>query len=339
MTDERLIYERVHNWEQPPPGWTHRNVGDVAVGADDRVYLLSRTPDTAVLIYESDGTFVDKWGEDVVHEYSHGIGVAPDGSVYIADRGDHAVRQFTPEGELIAVLGTPGSPSDTGIDRRLSYPYGQWTSIKRSAGPFNSPTKVSFGGNGDVYVSDGYGNARIHRFSAQHDLIHSWGEPGGGPGEFRNPHHVHVARDGRVLVADRENERIQVFSSDGDHLAIWEDVQRPAAVGTTHDGVVVVAELDWKQGQHSFTRGVLTEYVPARISLLDGDSGTCLVRFTSIVGGMSPGRFGVTSADGLAVDSKGDFYVSAVPVTFWEGWQDIPTDCPSIHKFRRVQLP
>jgi hypothetical protein len=148
---------------------------------------------------------------------------------------------------------------------------------------------------------------------------------------------VHVAPDGRVLVADRDNERVQVFSGDGEFIAIWDDVQRPAATGVTSDGIVIVAELDWRPGQHTYTRGVVTEYVPAGLSFLDADTGASLTRFTSIVPNMSPGRFGVTAADGVAVDSKGDFYVSAVPLAFFSATQDVPLDCPSFHKFRRVR--
>src|SRR5438477_273239 len=79
---------------------------------------------------------------------------------------------------------------------------------------------------GDLYVTDGYGNARVHRFSAEGRLLQSWGEPGAGPGQFNLPHGIAVLADGRVLVADRENDRIQLFDPEGKYLDQWTQVQR-----------------------------------------------------------------------------------------------------------------
>ena len=85
----------------------------------------------------------------------------------------------------------------------------------RASGPFNYPTEMVLGPSGDIYVSDGYRNSRVHRFSADGRLIDSWGEPGTGSGEFNLSHAVAVSPDGRVYVCDRENSRLQVFTQDG----------------------------------------------------------------------------------------------------------------------------
>ena len=110
-------------------------------------------------------------------------------------------------------LGDTENPADTGFKVDHS-------PVCRAAGPFNMVTNAAVGPNGDLFVSDGYGNARVHRFSAEGELKASWGEPGSGPGQFNLPHGIVVDRSGRVFVADRENSRIQIFSSEGELLTI-----------------------------------------------------------------------------------------------------------------------
>jgi hypothetical protein len=177
MSDE-LRYEVIEGWEQLPAGYVHQDVDGVSV--------------------ERDGTFVTSWGEDIFTPRTHGIAVGPDDSVYTVDDGDHTVRKFTPEGRQLMVIGTPGVPSDTGYDTEKGL-----TSFTRGGPPFNRPTNAAIASNGELYVCDGYGNARVHRFTADGELIQSWGEPGTAPGHFNLPHGIAIAADGRVLVADR----------------------------------------------------------------------------------------------------------------------------------------
>src|SRR5207245_8273125 len=118
-------------------------------------------------------------------------------------------RAFSAEGKPLLTLGTSGRPSDTGatsIDYRT---------VKRSGPPFHYPTNLAVGPSGDLYVADGYGNARVHRFAPDGRLLHSWGEPGSGPGQFHVPHGLAVDEDGTVYVADRETSRVQHFPADG----------------------------------------------------------------------------------------------------------------------------
>ena len=116
--------------------------------------------------------------------------------------------------------------------------------MQRAGRPFNRPTKAAFAPDGSMYVSDGYGNARIHHFDPDGKLIRSWGEPGVGPEEFKLPHYVIVRRDGRVLVADREADRLQLFEPDGTWLASFEDVRRPTAMVELADGRLT-SDLRW----------------------------------------------------------------------------------------------
>jgi streptogramin lyase len=213
-------------WEQMPHNARHLDVANVAIGPDDRVYLLTRH-DTGVWIYERDGTFVRKWTSDLIRNSCHGIGLAPNGDIYVVDWLEHFVARHDQDGAVIEIIGTPNEGSNSGVDRNLPYPDWLW-SIQRPAGPFNGPTNLAFGADGSFFVSDGYFNASIHRFAPDGTLLKTWGGAGSAPGQFLNPHGISVTLDGRVVVADRENHRVQIFNFDGEVLSIV-PTQRPAA--------------------------------------------------------------------------------------------------------------
>ena len=132
----------------------------------------------------------------------------------------------SPEGRLLLTLGVSGRPSDTGATSP------DYRTVQRGGPPFNYPTNVALSPEGDIYVSDGYGNARIHRFSPDGRLLHSWGQPGAGPGQFNVPHGIAIDRQGIVLVADRENSRIQRFTPDGEFIDEW--TRRGSALRHVH---------------------------------------------------------------------------------------------------------
>ncbi len=216
----KIEYSVVEGWEQLPKSYVHRDVAGVAVDGEDRVYLICRG-DHPLIVYDQKGNFLRSWGEGDFTYRTHGISVGPNGTIFCTDDGNHTVRQFTPEGRLLMTLGTMNTPSDTGYDGK------DIMSITRGAGPFNRPTNIAVGPKGDLYVSDGYGNCRVHQFSPTGQLKRSWGAPGRGPGQFYLPHGIAVASDGRVFVCDRESDRIQIFSPDGEYLSEWTDTQRP----------------------------------------------------------------------------------------------------------------
>ena len=319
-----LRYQVAEGWEQLPPGWSHRDVAAVAVDSRDRVYVFTRS-EHPVIVYERDGTFVRSWGEGLFTDRTHGITIAPDDSVYCVDDADHTVRRMTTEGEVLMTLGTSGQPSDTGYS-------GSLPTITHGGPPFNRPTNLAMAPNGDLYVSDGYGNARVHHFSPDGQLLRSWGEPGTGPGEFNLPHGIAVLGDGRVLVADRENDRIQIFSPTGEYVSEWTDTQRPSAIFPTADGLIYVSEMWWRPGDHSYRHGPIERDLPARISILDAD-GRVLARW----GGSDPCAPGSLCAPhGLCVDSHGDLYVAEVTYTFAGKDGLVPPDCHTFQKFVRV---
>lgn len=317
-----LAYGVIEGWEQLPSDYRHRDVVGVAVDARDRVFILTRD-EPRVIVYGPDGTFLASWGEGFFTERTHGLTIGPDDAVYCVDEGKHVVYQFTPDGELRMTLGTVGQASDTGYDGR------SLDSIARGGPPFNKPTNLAVAPGGDLYVSDGYGNARVHRFAADGRLIGSWGEPGTGPGQFNLPHGIATTADGRVLVADRENDRIQVFSPDGEYLDGWTDVQRPTNIAIDREGRIYVSELWWRAGQRSLVHGVVGDDRPGRVSVLDAQ-GTVLARW----GGpdpCAPGNF--CAPHDICVDSRGDLYVAEVTWTFAGRAGLVPPDCHTLQKF------
>jgi DNA-binding beta-propeller fold protein YncE len=317
--------EPVGSWEQLPAGFSHRDVAGVAVDAKDRVYLATRVR-SCIFVYERDGTFVRTWGEGMFSDRLHGITVHPDGTLFVVDDAGHSVRHFTADGKELAPIGPVGKPSDTGYDGT------NLATVTRSAGPYNRPTNIAVAPNGDLYVSDGYGNARVHHFSPDGKLIRSWGEPGTGPGQFKISHGIAVLPDGRVLVADRENDRIQVFDSKGAFLAEWTDVQRPTQLVLGPDGLLYVAELWWIKGLRTPKGEEIADHRYGRLSVLDTNG-----RVVARSGGgpaNTPGSF--TAPHGVAVDSRGDVYVAEVAYTLAVSAGLVPPSAPTLQKLRRA---
>lgn len=336
MTTNAPSVELVPDWEQRPARHHHRDVTGVAVDSQDRVYLLTRF-DSQVLVYDADGRFLHAWGHDIFHT-AHGLTIGPDDRVYCVDAGDHSVRVFTLEGAPLLTIGVPGVASDTGYDwmpgRAVDvHPV---ECVCHGAGPFNRCTNLAVAPGGDLFVADGYGNCRVHRFSPDGRLLHSWGEVGTGPGQFHLPHGILVDRAGRVLVADRENDRIQLFDQDGTYLDQWTDVRRPCDMAIDAEGRVYVAELWRPAGKRSFVHGTAAVDQPGRVSVLAAD-GTPIARWTGDPQHRAaPGSFVAPHA--IAIDSRGSVYVAEVTFSFAikPGWLPPKAGDHQIQKFRRI---
>jgi len=273
-------YEVREDWATLPAGITML-AASVTVDGKDRVYCFNRSKEHPVLIFDRTGNFQKSWGAGLF-VFPHVIRAARDGNLWLVDRDHGQMMLFTPEGELLRTIGTRGARSDTGIapdDFRSD----AWRDVKRGAGPFNMPTDIDVAPNGDMFVTDGYGNARVHKFSPNGSLLHSWGEPGKAPGEFNLPHGVWIDRRGRVLIADRENDRVQVFDQQGALLGVWPtELIGPAIIYVDDEDIVYIVE------HNSGMVSVLT---------LDGER---LARW---------GDPSFKSCHGIWGDSHGDIYV------------------------------
>jgi len=322
--ERHLTFELVPDWEQLPEGWSHGDVAGVACDSQDRVYVFNRS-EHPVIVYDRDGRFLSSWGEGVFPR-PHGITIRDD-IAYCADDTDHTVRALTLDGTLLWTLGTLNQPSDTGYS-----PEGRANlrSIRRGAGPFNRPTRLAVAPDGTFYVSDGYGNARIHHFSASGELLQSWGEPGTEPGQFNLPHSVWVHTDSRVFVCDRENDRVQIFSPDGELLEIWTGLARPGDLLIDGADNVFVGEMAWNLAETHMDGRPYTE--PARHMSVRDLSGRLITRW----GGddpCAPGSF--ASPHGIGLDSQGNLYVGEVTHTALSRHNQWTPACHSIQKFAR----
>ena len=247
-----LPYSAVEVWPLPatsavgaPAPWNFGQVSGVAINSNGNVLVLHRGAHP-ILEFESSGKLVRSWGDELVSDGkvftvapefqvegrtihsavygpagciacgAHAIRVDREGSIWLVNASGHVVYKMNQQGEVIMQLGTKGV-SGTGHDT------------------FNLPTDVAFAPSGDIYVSDGYANERVVRFSPDGKYLMEWGKRGTGPGEFTLPHNLAIDAQGRVYVTDRENQRIQVFDSNGKFLKEWAGVGGISALFMTKD--------------------------------------------------------------------------------------------------------
>jgi DNA-binding beta-propeller fold protein YncE len=321
---KQLTYKPVPGWGRLPDGWSFVEAVGVATDSQDRVYVFNRG-EHPIIVFDQDGNFLNAWGEGQFVR-PHGIWIGSDDTIYLTDDLDHTVRRYSAEGRLLMLLGTSGRGSETGVHDS------DYRSIRRGGPPFNQPTNLAQAADGSLYISDGYGNARVHHCSSDGKLLHSWGEPGTGPGQFNLPHGIGIDRSGRVLVADRENSRLQRFSPEGQFLDEWSDVVRPCEVFVDAEDRVFVAELGCRAGLFPWMQPDLT-VTGGRISVFDRD-GNLLSRFGGGERPCSPGDF--YAPHDLWADSRGSLYVGEVNWSAGGKKGLVPADCKSLQKFERT---
>jgi DNA-binding beta-propeller fold protein YncE len=258
-----FLYDVVRPWGVLPAGWSLGLVSHVAVDSKDRVYFYQRK-DPPILVFDRDGNFLTGWGDGRLRD-AHGIYAGADDHLYVCNRDEHEVLKVTPEGKIVLTLGHRGRPA--------------------LQAPFNHPADVAVAPNGEIYIADGYGNSAIHRFSAEGKHLESWGAPGAGRGQFTTPHGIWVDSRERVLVADRENNRVQLFSPEGDFYGEWTDLYHPMDIYVDGTGTVYV-----------------TDQIP-RITMYSPDGRM-----------LSRGRPVTMGAHGVWGDSHGNLYLAEVAV-------------------------
>jgi DNA-binding beta-propeller fold protein YncE len=187
-------YRLAREFPQLPPGMRLAGVSGVATDSKGLVFVLHRGADPA-LVFEPSGRFVRTFGKGLFKS-AHGLRIDRDDNIWATDNADHLVFKFDHAGKVLMTLGERGV---AGEDERH----------------FNKPADVAFGDNGTFFVADGYGNSRVVKFDKDGRFLLAWGKKGKGEGEFVIPHNVRLDSKGQVYVADRENDRVQVFDQNG----------------------------------------------------------------------------------------------------------------------------
>ena len=194
-------------WPQRPPDIFWGQVPGIGIDQSDNVWIYTRTNPT-VQVYAPDGRYLFGWRTERTNASAHSIRFDGQGNVWLVDAGLHTVCQRTPQGQVLLTLGVAGVPGE-------------------DATHFNKPTDVTFAPNGDLFVSDGYGNNRVVHLDRKGRFIKAWGSLGTKPGQFSLPHAITCDSKGRIYVADRNNVRVQVFNTRGKLLDVWQNILVP----------------------------------------------------------------------------------------------------------------
>ncbi len=305
-------YEVAEGWGTLPYGWSFKECAAVGCDSSDNVYVFNRG-EHPVIVFDGEGNFLRSWGEGL-YPRAHGVTMSPDDSIFLSDDGDHTVRKCRLDGTVLFTLGIPGTPA----------PF-------MSGDPFNRCTHVAIDPQtAEFYVSDGYGNARVHKYSPDGKLLFSWGESGTGEGQFNIAHNVCTDKDGWVYVADRENQRIQVFDKNGKFETQWKNMARPCGLYIDQNGdqKVYVGELGVAIGPNSQAYGL-----GPRVAIHDV-KGNVLARLGDAPESEEPGHF--IAPHGVCINSKGDIFVGEVSWTHTGSNLNPPREIRSLQKLTKL---
>jgi len=289
------------------------DVAGIAVDRNDNIYLFNRS-NSPVVVLDANGELLRTWGHGLFKN-PHGAHIGFDDCIYLTDNGDHTVRKFTLDGQLLLEIGIPGKSSNF-----------------MSGLPFCRCTHSTLSPTGDIIVSDGYGNAAIHIFDPNGKYVKSWGEPGTGSGQFNLPHNICCDLDGWIYVADRENSRIQIFDQKGNYESQIVNVHRPSGLAITpgSNPDIIVGEmapyLDVNKNFPNLGPFLSIHNRQNKLLFRIGDKGKA---------GLMPGQF--VSPHSIAHDSKGNLYVGDVVETDWEQVFGNKKKPQSIRRFQKIK--
>lgn len=292
-------YRTVEGWARMPEGRTWGSTSAVEVDRDGRsIWVAERCGANscadsnlpALLKFDSGGRLVTSFGSGIL-VFPHGIHVDGEGNVWVTDaRGregkGHQVFKFGTDGKLLLALGKAGVTGD-GPDT------------------FNQPSDVAVAPSGDVFVADGHdenSNARIVKFSKEGRFVKAWGRRGSSPGEFDTPHGLAFDSRGRLFVADRGNNRIQIFDQEGAFLEEWKQFSRPSGIYIDRNDVLYVADSESNSKTNpGWKRGIRVG------SARDG-------RVTAFIQDPEPDpeKVVTSAAEGVAADADGNVYGAEV---------------------------
>jgi len=298
-------FRPVYGWGELPEGRVWGSTSAVYPAADGNIWVGERCGANTcvgsdldpILLFDTDGNLVRSFGAGLV-AWPHGMHVDADGNLWVADAwasgaedAGHTVMKFSPQGELLMTIGTPG----------------------QEGSPPNNLTRPSdmvVAASGQIYIVDSHGAGgenRITRWAADGTYMETWGETGYGPGQFHDPHALAMDSQGRIFVGDRGNSRIQILDQEGEFIAIWTQFGRPSGIYIDPNDVIYVADSESSlapnaiMGQRNagWERGI-------RI----GDATTGWVHY--FIPDTDPSLGGTSGPEGIAADAEGNLYGAEV---------------------------
>jgi DNA-binding beta-propeller fold protein YncE len=261
-------YQLVENWAQFPSGIAKWGPATgVDVDAHDNVYVLHRNDSMPIMVFDRHGKFLRSWGQGMF-KTTHFLRVDHSGYVWVTDRGNMQAFKFNSDGKLLMTLGRKGITGDN-----------------TSKDTFNGMADLAVAKSGDIFIADGEGpNTRVVKFSRDGRFIKWWGGKGTGSGQFNVPHSIAIDSKGRVYVADRSNNRIQIFDQAGKFLNQWTNFGTPWGL---------------------FVKG-------DRIYVVDGTENNCLLIASTGDGKVLEKLGGLSNPTAVTVDSSDAIYVAEV---------------------------
>jgi hypothetical protein len=319
------VYEIVDGWGKLPGGWMY-DVAGVGLDTKGNVYLFNRG-EHPVMVLDSSGNLLRSWGDKKMFPRAHAVTMGPDDTIWLTDVFDHTVRKCTLDGKILMTIGLNGKSARA-----------------MSGEPFNQCTHVAIHPNtGDLFVSDGYLNAKVHKYAPDGRLLYSWGEAGNEPGQFNLPHNICTDRDGYVYVADRQNSRVQVFTPNGKLEHIWTGMAMPCGMCIdTHapEQLCYIGELSstwWtRMASDDFWQAWNRPGMGPRLSIYTLD-GRLRAKLCDNGQGEGPDRF--IAPHGIAVSAEGDIYVGEVSWTIFGRTLKPPRPVRNIVKLAKVKAP
>ena len=303
-------YEPVKNWAKIPMGISfYGDCGGVAVDSKDNVYVFNRGTDP-VCVFDPEGNFLRSFGHGEF-DRPHGIEIDKEDNIYLVDDGPgNFIQKRDNNGKVIFTVGERGKEAP-------------W----QGGEMFNRPTDIAIHPTtGDLFISDGYGNSRIHKFDSTGKHILSWGKPGSEEGEFSLPHNISIFDKDKIALCDRENFRVQIFDFDGNYLDQWH-FHRPIAIySDQYSKEIYVAEA----GAPEVQAGVPN--LGLRVAIVN-EKGEMISSFGKGTLGEQPDQ--LIGPHGIAVDNEGSVYIAEVSFTAYGSNQDPQREVVSLRKWKR----
>lgn len=223
----------------------HQYLGEVpgvALNSKGHIFVYTRSGHTQLLEFDATGKFLRIIGDDLYgFAFAHTVRIDKEDNIWCVDEGANMVIKFNPEGRVVMLLGRKREAVESPAPGAARPPLPEWQ--------FDRPTDIAFGPNGELYVSDGYGNSRVVKYDKDGNWVKSWGKRGTAPGEFHTPHTIITDARGLVYVGDRENKRIQIFDPDGNFVKEWTNVGAPWALCITPGPHQVIYSSDSVPGR------------------------------------------------------------------------------------------